>query len=173
MEVYDLGDGFIRTTTEHPFYVRGKGWTKAWLLCDGDQFRSHDGQSIPLDYLCGTEKEGTVYNLRIADYHTYFVGKPDGDSRFGRITHTPARAETIPPQASASGCIRSTAGLWRNSGSGHGSFCLAARSRNAVNVAKHIVRELKPDNARAIARGFRQAEAYAGSCRISTLGNGA
>ena len=77
MEVYDLGDGFIRTTTEHPFYVRGKGWTKAWLLCDGDEFRSHDGQSIPLDYMCGTEKEETVYNLRVADYHTYFVGKPE------------------------------------------------------------------------------------------------
>jgi hypothetical protein len=72
-----LGGWLVRTTTEHPFYVQGKGWTKAWFLCDGDLLRSHDGQSIPLEYLCGTSPAETVYNLRIGDYHTYFVGKPE------------------------------------------------------------------------------------------------
>jgi hypothetical protein len=36
--------------------------------------RSHDGQWVPVKEVLASGEESTVYNLRIADYHTYFVG---------------------------------------------------------------------------------------------------
>ena len=64
----------IRTTGEHPFYVRGKGWLKATTLQKGDLLRSDDGQWVPVEGVEDTGEYETVYNLRVADYHTYFVG---------------------------------------------------------------------------------------------------
>ena len=64
----------IRTTAEHPFYVLGKGWTAARDLQIGDVLLSHDGRQVPVEDLLETGERETVYNLRIADYHTYFVG---------------------------------------------------------------------------------------------------
>lgn len=66
----------IRTTGEHPFYTQGKGWTPAALLTSGELLRSHDGRWIPLEAMEATGEETTVYNLRIEEYHTYFVGSP-------------------------------------------------------------------------------------------------
>jgi hypothetical protein len=64
----------IRTTAEHPFYVQGKGWTAAAELVPGDLFRSHDGGWNPVESINPTGEVATVYNMRIAEYHTYFVG---------------------------------------------------------------------------------------------------
>jgi hypothetical protein len=58
----------------HPFYVRGKGWTPAKALRPGDLLPSHDGQWVPVEEVEATGEAETVYNLRIADFHTYFVG---------------------------------------------------------------------------------------------------
>ena len=69
-----IGGIEIRTTIEHPFWVQGRGWTPANLLVEGDRLRSHDGTTVVLG---GVERSlglATVYNLRIAEYHTYFVG---------------------------------------------------------------------------------------------------
>ena len=33
----------IETTSEHPFYVSGKGWTSAEQLETGDMLLGHDG----------------------------------------------------------------------------------------------------------------------------------
>ena len=67
----------IRTTAEHPFYVQDKGWTAAGLLQPGDLLRSHDGRWTPLESMESTREEAAVYNLRIEEYHTYFVGTPE------------------------------------------------------------------------------------------------
>jgi RHS repeat-associated protein len=67
-------DRVIQTTPEHPFWVRGQGWTAAKDLKIGDLLRSHDGQWIPVADLCDSGEVAPVYNLRIAEYHTYFVG---------------------------------------------------------------------------------------------------
>ncbi len=72
-----VGGRTIRTTVEHPFFVEGKGWTKAGALSPGALLRSHDGQSVSLDSILPTEVVAEVYNLRIAEYHTYFVGAAD------------------------------------------------------------------------------------------------
>ncbi|HEY7152991.1 MAG TPA: Hint domain-containing protein [Gemmataceae bacterium] len=67
----------IRTTAEHPFYVREKGWTAAKELQAGDLLRSHDGQWVAVESVTEGEELAAVYNLRIAEHHTYFVGSRD------------------------------------------------------------------------------------------------
>ncbi len=69
-----VGGQAIRTTSEHPFYVRGKGWTACKNLQEGDLLRSHDGKWVTVETLNYTNEYHVVYNLRIAEYHTYFVG---------------------------------------------------------------------------------------------------
>ena len=64
----------LRTTAEHPFWVRGRGWTAASQLRVGDALRSHDGQWLAVESVRDTGREEAVYNCRVAEYHTYFVG---------------------------------------------------------------------------------------------------
>jgi hypothetical protein len=66
----------ICTTPEHPFYVEGAGWTAAGALQVGDRIRTDCGWATVQDLLDTGEYE-TVYNLRVAEYHTYFVGDED------------------------------------------------------------------------------------------------
>jgi hypothetical protein len=69
-----VGGRIIGTTGEHPFYVKGKGWTTAGELRTGDVLLSHDGWEIPIQ---GIEDHGrieSVYNLEVEEDHTYFVG---------------------------------------------------------------------------------------------------
>jgi len=72
-----VGGQIIQTTPGHPFYVKGLGWTAAAALEVGNLLRSHDGRWIPVEDLCDSGEEVAVYNLRVADHHTYFVGTPD------------------------------------------------------------------------------------------------
>jgi hypothetical protein len=69
-----VGGRLIRTTAEHPFYARGRGWVAAGELRVGDELASHDGQWVAVEDRRDTGEVETVYNLRVADYHTYFVG---------------------------------------------------------------------------------------------------
>jgi hypothetical protein len=68
------GGKFILTTAEHPFWVVGRGWTAARDLMPGDRLRSHDERWVTVEAARNLGEEASVYNLRIADYHTYFVG---------------------------------------------------------------------------------------------------
>ena len=72
-----VGGRVIRTTAEHRFYVRGKGWVAARELQSRDLFRSHDGQWVPVEEVVDNGEESVVYNLRVSEYHTYFVGADD------------------------------------------------------------------------------------------------
>jgi len=69
-----VGGKIIRTTGEHPFYVDGRGWVPAAFLEIGDLLQSHDKKLIPVEGVADSGEVTTVYNFRIADYHTYFVG---------------------------------------------------------------------------------------------------
>lgn len=64
----------IQTTPEHPFYARGRGWIVAQELQPGDLLRSHDCKWVPVEAVEPGAEEAPVYNLRVADYHTYFAG---------------------------------------------------------------------------------------------------
>src|SRR5262249_41056210 len=69
-----VGDQLMETTPEHPFWVEGRGWVGAGLLLEGDRLRSHNGTVIVVGSISATRKVTTVYNVAVADYHTYFVG---------------------------------------------------------------------------------------------------
>jgi Pretoxin HINT domain len=64
----------IRTTAEHPFWVKGRGWVNAHQLKAGDQLRTHDGRWLEVEGQEGPRPPATVYNVSVAEYHTYFVG---------------------------------------------------------------------------------------------------
>jgi RHS repeat-associated protein len=64
----------IRTTAEHPFYVSGSGWVACNQLKVGDWLLTEDGLCVRVDDLLDTGLYETLYNVRIADFHTYFVG---------------------------------------------------------------------------------------------------
>ncbi|WP_088254781.1 polymorphic toxin-type HINT domain-containing protein [Fimbriiglobus ruber] len=64
----------IGTTAEHPFYVVGSGWRPAAELIPGDILGSHDRTQIVVEAIEPGEEWATVYNVHVADWHTYFVG---------------------------------------------------------------------------------------------------
>ena len=55
----------------------GKGWQAAAELAPGDYLSSHNGQWVRLDEVCTTDENVPVYNIQVADYHTYFVGSSE------------------------------------------------------------------------------------------------
>jgi intein/homing endonuclease len=67
----------IRTTHEHPFFVASKGWVPCNELKVGDRLLSESGAWVTVESVEDTGIWSTVYNLRVADYHTYFVGKDE------------------------------------------------------------------------------------------------
>ena len=66
-------EGVIRTTPEHPFYVKGKGWTEALALQPDDMIATASGEWVEVTEVFDTGVYEKVYNLQVADYHTYFV----------------------------------------------------------------------------------------------------
>jgi hypothetical protein len=67
-----------RATGEHPFYVKGKGWTPAASVAVGDLFRSGDDRRVRVESIVDAG-ESPVYNVRVEEHNTYFVGRPGWD----------------------------------------------------------------------------------------------
>jgi hypothetical protein len=72
--VLKVGGRVIRTTGEHPFREQSGAWVPVSGLRPGDLLRTRDGRWLPVEEVYDTGEYGTVYNLRVAEYHTYFVG---------------------------------------------------------------------------------------------------
>jgi hypothetical protein len=72
-----VGGRTIGTTAAHPFWVDGKGWTPAGELVPGNRLVSSDGRLVAVHGVQETGEHVRVYNLRVADRHTYFVGADD------------------------------------------------------------------------------------------------
>ncbi len=64
----------IKTSAEHPFWVRGKGWTIATLLLPGDELSTHDGRWVAVEAVEDEGEYATLYNICVVEHHTYFVG---------------------------------------------------------------------------------------------------
>jgi YD repeat-containing protein len=71
------GGVVVRTTAEHPFYRAGDGWVACHDLKPGDLLLAEDGTWAAVEDLLDTGEWEAVYNLRVADHHTYFVGKEE------------------------------------------------------------------------------------------------
>ena len=67
----------IVTTDNHPFYVQGRGFIQAGSLFVGDKLISLDGKDLIVEALEIEQCENpvSVYNFKVEDYHTYFVGE--------------------------------------------------------------------------------------------------
>ena len=65
----------ICTTMNHPFYVKGQGFLAAGKLSMGDEIMNASGGSYPVECVELEEKQETVYNFQVEDYHTYYVGE--------------------------------------------------------------------------------------------------
>ena len=69
-----VGGRVIRTTEAHPFFVYGKGWIPASELQQNDRLSTNHGDWTRVDRVETTEEAVPVYNLRVSDHRTYFVG---------------------------------------------------------------------------------------------------
>ena len=63
----------ISCTTDHPFWVEGKGWVLAFQLKRGMILRTHKGESVVIDQISLRHEVTQVYNVEIDGLHTYFV----------------------------------------------------------------------------------------------------
>ncbi len=69
----DLPDEKITCSTGHRFWISGQGWIKARDIEPGMNFHGAEG-TTPLRR-SEPAGVGAVYNLIVADFHSYFVGK--------------------------------------------------------------------------------------------------
>ncbi|MCM3040575.1 polymorphic toxin-type HINT domain-containing protein [Paenibacillus motobuensis] len=78
-EIYNIhvGGQMIESTFNHPFYVKDRGWTFVKDLKVGDLLVQSDGNTLKVDSIELEHKQATVYNLRVDDFHTYFVSELD------------------------------------------------------------------------------------------------
>jgi len=70
------GDGrkSIVATDRHPFWTAGDNrWTDAADLDRGDTLRTADGRTLAVADVNAWARSQTVYNLTVADLHTYYV----------------------------------------------------------------------------------------------------
>lgn len=65
----------LRPTSEHPFWVRDRGWVKAGELRPGDELPQLDGGWLRVAGLAESGERATVYNFEVEGFHTYFVGE--------------------------------------------------------------------------------------------------
>ena len=73
----------------------------AGQLQSGDLLVSDDGQVVPVGELYDTGERERVYNLRVADHHTYFVGAREWGSAF--VAHNTYQGSLFPEGSSSLG----------------------------------------------------------------------
>jgi len=64
----------LTATTEHPFYVNNE-WVNAGDLTNSSDLLSFGGENIAIEFIKSYTQEQEVYNLTVANDHTYYVGK--------------------------------------------------------------------------------------------------
>ena len=77
----DTGES-ITSTSLHPWYVQGKGWTPAYALASGDILLTDEDEFVTISAVRRRSLSDPVdvYNMTVGDaeddqYHTYFVGE--------------------------------------------------------------------------------------------------
>ena len=106
-----VGNRTIETTAEHPVYVRGQGWLPAGAMETGQEVLGKDGEWTVVTAVEKTRRIETVYNCRVAEFHTYFVGGEDwefsvwahnANATYGKGSKADRRARELRAQQLAS-----------------------------------------------------------------------
>jgi hypothetical protein len=63
----------IGATTEHPFWVLGKGWTPAQKLVPGDQVQTIDNTVVVVTQVTNSGRREDTYNFEVDELHNYFI----------------------------------------------------------------------------------------------------
>jgi hypothetical protein len=155
----------IRTTSEHPFYVWGKGWRAARELEIGDRFRSHDGRMVEEVGDSGTWEK--VYNCAVEDWRTYFVGEAGWG--FDVWAHNACSATSGENKAASKGRKAHKDFNWGDGFEKEVTLPSGKRA-DALDWETRTVGELKPNNPRAIKRGQNQLNAYVKELEAMTPG---
>jgi RHS repeat-associated protein len=71
--VLTVGDDILKTTTEHPFHVVGKGWVEAKELQAGDLLQTKSGAGVDVKQLEYRGEPVTVHNFTVDEVHNYYV----------------------------------------------------------------------------------------------------
>jgi hypothetical protein len=81
----------IEATTEHPFWVLGKGWTPANRLKPGDRLKPIvDSDNMIVVGVCETGLRTKVFNFEVEESHNYFVGEE------GALVHNSSSKSEFP-----------------------------------------------------------------------------
>ena len=67
----------IISTYDHPYYVKDRGFVSAEALWIGAELIDKNGNTLYVDQIYREKLDNqfkTVYNFKVEDYHTYFVG---------------------------------------------------------------------------------------------------
>ena len=86
----------IRSTAEHPFFVRAKGWAPLNQIRAGDAIWTEASGWVTVESVEETGQWETVYNFRVAQHHTYFVGSEEWG--FSVWAHNVCSGETVAQQ---------------------------------------------------------------------------
>jgi len=65
----------LLATPNHPFWVKGVGWTGAEHLVSGQTLELNDGGDAVLTSVRDTGAKQRVYNFEVDGFHTYYVGE--------------------------------------------------------------------------------------------------
>lgn len=74
MQTTDGKHETLSVTANHPFWLKGKGWTETDLLRSGDLIEAKDGKWLTVASVQTTQEKAIAYNLEVENDHTYFVG---------------------------------------------------------------------------------------------------
>lgn len=70
-----VGGERIEATGGHPFYVHAQGWRDAERLAVGDRLYLQEKGSVRIKDIRREARNEAVYNLSVANTHTYYVGE--------------------------------------------------------------------------------------------------
>lgn len=92
----------IRTTFDHPFYVKDEGFIVAGKLYIGDKLFDSNSKTVIVENVQfeNTDEPIKVYNFQVEDFHTYHVGS------YGVCVHNASDAYKILRKASPSAEIK-------------------------------------------------------------------
>ncbi|MCP4347874.1 MAG: hypothetical protein GY795_20415 [Desulfobacterales bacterium] len=86
----------LDTTGEHPFWLKNQGWTDAIDLLPGDEIFSSKGGWLRVAGATWLSEHQTVYNFKVEDFHSYFVGNLGAWVHNGLGKHCTYKAVNLP-----------------------------------------------------------------------------